>query len=243
MLPLAFNLGYAAANGIGRFSGWRYDLPADWIAYFYFGVGFAEILFWLARVSGFVFGHPNWSSGQADNTRKADGDKPERNFVLRSSPLRLIFALIGALPWIAESINPPARYLELEPVAFKPNWPMTNFRFQRANPGLWKSARSGHTSGPVVVSAHFRGQLRAGSATPWPSYALRNYPRLGFKLLNRDVREVVFPDKGVRIKNVQGFDVIVLGCQRENYIEARLLLFPNENLTYLSDRALEPCSP
>ncbi len=26
LLPLAFNLGYAAANGIGRFSGWRYDL-------------------------------------------------------------------------------------------------------------------------------------------------------------------------------------------------------------------------
>jgi hypothetical protein len=53
LLPLAFNLSYAAANGIGRFSGWRYDLPADWIAYFYFGIGFAEILFWLASVFGF----------------------------------------------------------------------------------------------------------------------------------------------------------------------------------------------
>jgi hypothetical protein len=55
LLPLAFNLGYAAANGIGRFSGWRYDLPADWIAYFYFGIGFAEILFWLARTLELVY--------------------------------------------------------------------------------------------------------------------------------------------------------------------------------------------
>ena len=44
LAPLAFALGYALANGIGRFSGWRYDLPADWVAYFYLGIGAAEIL-------------------------------------------------------------------------------------------------------------------------------------------------------------------------------------------------------
>jgi len=44
LVPLAFSLGYSLANGVGRFSGWRYDLPADWISYFYFGIGVAEIL-------------------------------------------------------------------------------------------------------------------------------------------------------------------------------------------------------
>ena len=29
LLPLAFSVGYALATAIGRFSGWRYDLPAD----------------------------------------------------------------------------------------------------------------------------------------------------------------------------------------------------------------------
>ena len=43
LAPLAFSLGYALANGIGRFSGWRYDLPADWVSYFYFGIGIVEI--------------------------------------------------------------------------------------------------------------------------------------------------------------------------------------------------------
>ena len=245
LLPLAFNLGYAAANGIGRFSGWRYDLPADWIAYFYFGIGFAEILFWLARVFGFRFlDTPNWSSGQADNTRKADGDKPERNLVLRLIPIAAAFALIGALPWIAESINPPARYLELEPATLQAQLTDDQTSVSSEQIQVFGNQPEAVTlQGRLLYPRTFGGNSGLVSATPWPSYAPRNYPRLGFKLLNRDVREVVFPDKGVRIKNVQGFDVIVLGCQRENYIEARLLLFPNDNLTYLSDRALEPCSP
>jgi 4-amino-4-deoxy-L-arabinose transferase-like glycosyltransferase len=43
LLPLAFSAGYALATAVGRFSGWRYDLPADWAWYFYFGIG-AELL-------------------------------------------------------------------------------------------------------------------------------------------------------------------------------------------------------
>ena len=80
------------------------------------------------------------------------------------------------------------------------------------------------------------------STNSWPAYALRDYPRLGFRLLNQDLRHVVFPNKGVPIENVQGYDVILLGCEREDFVEARILFFPNNNLTYLSDRALEPCS-
>ncbi len=245
LLPLAFNLGYAAANGIGRFSGWRYDLPADWIAYFYFGIGFAEILFWLANVFGARFlDTPSQPFGQAENTGKIDSARNKRNNFGRFIPLIAVFALIGALPWIAESVSPPARYPELSSAALQT---------QLAEGQTVVSGEQIQTFGEQPEAVALQGRLlyprtftaNAGlsSATPWPSYAPRDYPRLGFKLLNQDVREVVFPDKGVRIENVQGFDVIVLGCQREKYIEARLLLFPKDNLTYLSDRALAPCSP
>jgi hypothetical protein len=57
------------------------------------------------------------------------------------------------------------------------------------------------------------------------------------------VREVVFPNRGVTVENVHAQDVIVLGCERKDYVEARLLVFPSSNLTYLSDRALKPCTP
>ena len=52
LLPLVFSVGYSIATAIGRFSGWRYDLPADWVWYFYFGIGFAELLFQAALVLG-----------------------------------------------------------------------------------------------------------------------------------------------------------------------------------------------
>jgi hypothetical protein len=237
LLPLAFNLGYAAANGIGRFSGWRYDLPADWIAYFYLGIGVAEILFWLARIFGARF-------LETEDTDKTDSSRSERNFASQIISFAAAFALIGALPWIAESINPPARYPNLEPA---------NLQSQIAEGQDVISLEEIQSFGSQPEAVTFQGRLlyprtfsaNAGltSATPWPSYAPRDYPRLGFKLLNRDVREVVFPNKGVPVENVHGWDVIMLGCQRENYIEARLLVFPNTGLTYLSNLALDPCSP
>jgi hypothetical protein len=237
LLPLAFNLGYAAANGIGRFSGWRYDLPADWIAYFYFGIGFAEILFWSARTFGSRL-------LETEETHKADSPNFGRNFASQILPFAAAFALIGALPWIAESINPPARY---------PNLEIANLQSQIAEHQNIVSAEEIRSfsnqpeavalQGRLLYPRTFSANTGLTSATPWPSYAPRDYPRLGFKLLNRDVREGVFPNKGVPVENVHGQDVIVLGCQRENYIEARLLVFPNAGLTYLSNLALEPCTP
>jgi hypothetical protein len=237
LLPLAFNLGYAAANGIGRFSGWRYDLPADWIAYFYFGIGFAEMLFWLAKVFGAQFSDTDY----ADKTDLAGN---ERNNFIHFVPLAAAFVLIGALPWIAESVNPPARYPELSPSVLQSQLAEGQTAVSSEQIRAFGAQPEAITlQGRLLYPRTFGGNAGLVSATPWPSYAPRNYPRLGFKLLDQDVREVVFPDKGVRIENVQGFDVIVLGCQRENYIEARLLLFPNNNLSYLSDRALMPCLP
>ena len=52
LLPLGFSMGYALATAVGRFSGWRYDLPADWVWYFYFGIGFAELLLHVALLFG-----------------------------------------------------------------------------------------------------------------------------------------------------------------------------------------------
>jgi hypothetical protein len=236
LLPLAFNLGYAAANGIGRFSGWRYDLPADWIAYFYFGIGFAEILFWLAGMFGFRF-------LDAEDTDKTDSKRFERTLIKEVLPLTAVFAILGALPWLAESLNPPPRYPNLDRPSLQSQISTQQAVISNEEIQSFSNRPEAVTiQGRLLYPRTFAGNAGLTSATPWPSYAPRDYPRLGFKLLNRDVREVVFPNKGVTIENVHARDVILLGCQRENYIEARLLVFPNSNLTYLSNLALEPCS-
>ncbi len=237
LLPLAFNLGYAAANGIGRFSGWRYDLPADWIAYFYFGIGFAEILFWLARRFGTHF-------ADTEHTEKTEARAKKRGSGIRVILVPVAFALVGSLPWIAESINSPARYPDLEPATFQHRIVELQDRVSSAEIQAFSNQPGTITLvGRLLYPRTFGSNSGLTSATPWPSYAPRPYPRLGFALLNRDVREVVFPNKGVPVGNVHGEDVIVLGCQREDHIEARLLVFPGKDLSYLSNLALEPCLP
>jgi hypothetical protein len=241
LLPLVFNLGYALANGIGRFSGWRYDLPADWIAYFYFGIGFAEVLFWLAR----VFGNRSLEKGRVEHKEPlAYAGNNAWTFI----PLVIVFALIGGLPWIAEIFNPPPRY---------PNQEETVYQTQIAEIASAQGAgidlkeirsfaiqpEAVTRAGRLLYPRYFGRGGGISSTTPWPSYAPRDYPRLGFLLLNEKAYEVVFPAKGLSIPNVHGEDVIILGCQQSDHIEARALAFPNVDLFYLSDRALDPCSP
>ena len=103
LAPLAFSLGYALANGIGRFSGWRYDLPADWVSYFYFGIGVVEILSSFALFMG--------ASAQRLFTKislEQSATKFNTKFAL---PIMAAFILIGSLPWIAEHAVPPQNLL------------------------------------------------------------------------------------------------------------------------------------
>jgi len=237
LLPLAFNLGYAVANGIGRFSGWRYDLPADWIAYFYFGVGVAEILFLLARIFGYHI-------SDIDVTEISGSLRNKRITVSTFVTPAIIFVIIGALPWIGESVNPPPRYPELEPAALQTKMAKLQTDVSTQDIRIFGSQLDAVTlNGRLLYPRTFSANTGLTSTNTWPAYVPHDYPRLGFRLLNQDLRDIIFPNKGVPIENVQGYDVILLGCQRDTYIEARLLVFPNANLTYLSNLGLEPCSP
>lgn len=236
LLPLGFNLGYAAANGIGRFSGWRYNLPADWVAYFYLGIGFAEILIWLAKILG----------ANAYESRQMEiRDIPSKPQILNNWNVSLLitFTLIGSLPWIAKVINPTPKYanfdqthLQSQILEVQPNTSRDEFQ------EFFKHPDAITLTGRLLYPRTFSKNTGLTSSTPWPSYAPRDYPRLGFKLLNFRSYEVVFPNKGVAIENVQGKEVIILGCKREDYVEARLLVFPEIDISYLSDRALKSCS-
>ena len=80
------------------------------------------------------------------------------------------------------------------------------------------------------------------TANPWPAYAFHDFPRIGFLLLDQTNVSVVFPTK-----KIAGFphaaDVIILGCQRDGYIEARWVALPELDTVYSSDPITETCSP
>ena len=51
LFPLAVHLSYSLSSAFGRISGWRFIQPVDWVGYFYFCLGFAELVVWFFAAS------------------------------------------------------------------------------------------------------------------------------------------------------------------------------------------------
>jgi 4-amino-4-deoxy-L-arabinose transferase-like glycosyltransferase len=232
-LPLGFSVGYALATAIGRFSGWRYDLPADWVWYFYFGIGFAELLLQVAS----LFGKPY----RAERSGAAGATQSKRVFpqlIFFAS----LFALLGALPWLAERIASP-RYPDQsqevleQKITFLANTPTQDeLNTFVSQPDAFLQI------GRVVYPRFFSRNNGLSSSHPWAAYAVREYPRVGLVLLNQSLAFVVFPTK--RVSDFpHAADAVILGCRREGYVEARLIVFPQLDSVYSSAPLTEPCSP
>jgi hypothetical protein len=227
LTPLAFNLGYALANGISRFSSWRYNLPVDWIVYFYFGIGVIEIMMWVASLFG-----ANVSKMFSIQTNETI------QISLRQKQVFLVaaFVLLGALPWLAEGIAQP-RYIstteELKELVVARNSEVSEFLSQPNSQIL---------QGRLLYPRFFRRNDGIFSAHPWPIYEARDFSRLGFIVLNEGALSVIFSSKSP-VKLTHGADVIVLGCQRDNYIEARWMYFPETDEEYQIETPADSCLP
>jgi hypothetical protein len=234
LTPLAFSIGYALSNGIARFSSWRYNLPVDWVAYFYFGIGATEILLHIVRLFGGMSSEP--VAAQAAGTEKAK---------LRPMPLFIIsaFVVVGALPWLAEGLVSP-RYtdqsvssLEQRLVAI-PNAPaQTDIEAFTSQPDSFFEI------GRLLYPRFFTRGKGIASSNPWSSYQVRDYPRFGFLLLNDEITWAIFPSRDSTLTFPHAADVIILGCEREDYVEVRLIAFPDLDVVHTSTPLTEPCSP
>jgi len=230
LLPVAYNLGYALATALSRFSGWRYDYPADWVPYFYFGVGFAETAILVSTLFG----------GREVNSPKILND--HRN--LTPMPvLFVLFALIGAIPWVAEKIPSP-RYANrppsslIERVVSMPGAPtLTDLQVFLSRPESFMEI------GQVLYPRYFPRNKGLESSNPWPVYEPRDFPRLGFLLMNEKFDFAIFPSKGIPEPFPHAADAIVVGCRREEYVDVRMIAFPDLDAILTSTPLTVPCSP
>jgi hypothetical protein len=232
-LPLGFSTGYALATAVGRFSGWRYDLPADWVWYFYFGIGVAELLVQAALLFGI--------SPRVERSGAVDATQTKRVFP-QLLLFACLFALLGGLPWLAESIASP-RYPDQSPEFLERKIAsFSNVPAQAEIEAFLVQDDAFLQIGRVNYPRFFARDKGISSAHPWPAYAVRDYPRMGFVFLNQDTRSAVFPTR--RISDFpHAADAIILGCRREGYVEVRLIAFPELDLLYSSAPLTELCSP
>jgi len=97
--------------------------------------------------------------------------------------------------------------------------------------------------GRLLYPRFFSRNNGLSSANPWPAYAERDFPRMGFLLLNQGTRSAVFRTRQNTDSFPHASDAIILGCQREDYVEVRLIAFPETGVTYVSTSLTESCSP
>ncbi len=237
LTPLAFSIGYSLANGIGRFSGWRYDLPADWVWYFYFGIGAAEAFavaaLWFGALPERVLPAPAGSGAHR----------------LRTAPLLLMLvalALLGGLPWMAEGLASP-RYAGQTPERLLAMLAASNtVQQQGVTPSelieFSKQPQAVLQIGRVLYPRFFVRDRGLSSSNPWPAYTPRPFSRMGFVLINQARWEALLPSRQMPLPFPHAADAIVLGCQREGYVEARLVFFPGEEAAHLSAPLSLPCS-
>ena len=230
LLPLAYNIGYALGTAVSRFSGWRYDLPVDWAPYFYFGIGFAEVVIMVST----VFGAKEESLLERVNGRQ------------NRIPIPVyfaMFALIGSLPWMAEKISTP-RYSDQSLTAItKQIASVSNAPTEAEIQSFASQPESFLEMGRVLYPRFFSRDRGLSSSNPWPAYKPRDYPRLGFLLLNRKSTSVIFSSREIPEPFPHAADAILLGCRREDYIEVRMILFPEQDAILETVSLSEPCSP
>jgi hypothetical protein len=151
--------------------------------------------------------------------------------------------LIGALPWIAEGIVPPRYAGQTSPILEQKLLSLSNAPSQREIQAFTTQPQAFFEMGRLLYPRFFVRGKGIASANPWPAYQVRDFPRFGFMLLNQKVTSAIFPSKRDSIPFPHAADVILLGCLREDYVDVRVIAFPDLNVVHTSAPLTEPCSP
>ena len=232
LLPLAVNLGYTLANGISRFSSWRYNLPVDWVIYFYFAIGVMEIL------DGFtlLFG------AKAEKIFPINiplETKPVafRDFRLQYVFIILAFMVTGALPWAAKGLAQPRYTASQDELIAKLE--SSGYVAEEIHAFLMQPEAVLLEGRLLYPRLYHKGEGMA-SANPWPAYKIRDFSRIGSILLNDKRNDLIFLTKEP-LDFPQGADAIVFACQNGNYLDVRVIDFGNK--TFQSAPLSDLCSP
>jgi hypothetical protein len=231
LVPLAFNLGYALSNGIARFSSWRYNLPVDWVIYFYFAVGAIEALGGLSLLFGAKTERIFPQNAQPE-TRTISF----RDFRPRALLIVLGFMLVGALPWLAKGFAQP-RYTAAQDVLIAK---LESNGYDRAEIQTFLIQPNAILmEGRLLYPRMYRRNEGLASANPWPAYAEQDFPRIGFILINASHHNLIFPTRDL-LDFPQGADAIILACDAgDSLLEARIVDF--DDASYQSAPLSQPC--
>jgi hypothetical protein len=223
LLPLFVNFAYTLSNAAARNSGWRFNLPVDWVGLFYYGIGIIQVCFWVA-----VFFSNRMVPRDFVGTTKARDIRLER----RPFPWRqalwigaVFFAVIAAIPLAEWAV--PYRYEELSPqVVLRDLEEQGLLETVAVDTGFIDNFMNQDGAVAVTGRGLYPRFFRAGEGLPgtgWAGLAPMDYDRLTFYVTSSDPYQVVLPLSASPDSFPHASDVVVIGCQRDGYLEAKLV--------------------
>ncbi len=221
LVPLAFNLSYALANGISRFSSWRYNLPVDWVIYFYFAIGVIEILGWFAL----LFGAKLKLSEPVNERIQTYTAIPPQKLPLKYVFILSAFVFMGALPWLAKGLAQPRYTSSQDDLIAK----LASNGYDREDiQSFLLQPDSAIMEGRLLYPRMYRRNEGLASANPWPAYAERDFARIGFILINDNFHNLIFATRTL-LDFPQGADAILLACEIDGVLEVRVIDFGDKS--------------
>ncbi|MFZ5856963.1 MAG: glycosyltransferase family 39 protein [Chloroflexota bacterium] len=235
LLPLAAFLFYALSTSLARYSGWRYIFPVDWVGYFYFAIGAAELFLTAAALFGRSEQLDTYPVTQVNELPATRRPSPVLPFLLSA----FCFLSISSLPWVAETVIPQKPILCVNPVL--ECFPLDKIEEAQAIEMLTQP----HSilTGRVLYPRYFSRNDGLASTNPAPAFAPRDFPRMSFLLLkDGHIEQIILPMKGSR-PFPHFSDAVIWGCWRDTYFEARFVLIPATGEIFTNGALSDACSP
>lgn len=216
-VPLGVSLVYVLSTSLGRYSGWRLILPADWVLFMYFSMGLGwfshQILFYIIRQDVYT--------AKSEENRKKQPEIEKIGFHSAILP-GLLFLGLGLVPNMIERFV-HTRYDD----ATIPKVIQT-VEIQEEIDSFLDDERAQIILGRALYP-RFYGVDKGEPGGDWPAFSPREYPRLGFVLVGPTQTNVVLPLDQAPAYFPHASDVIVFVCPADGFMLAKQVVLIEED--------------
>jgi len=224
LVPLIVYVAYDLSNAVARNSGWRYMLPVDWAGYFYYCLGWLQLICWLGMLVGIRL---NLFANQVDEHRSVNQQARVKCSWQRLVAWGAFFAFAGALLPLSEVVF-PKKFPEMSKdqvlsLAAETESLNEDQKEISALKNLLKDERSIALVGEAFYPRfYYSGQGQPASYSS--AYGYRQYNRLGFVHVGWRYSEVLLPLAEPPAYLPDASEMIVIGCREKDYISAYLVI-------------------
>lgn len=222
LLPFFLGSIYLLLTAAGRYSGWRFALPADWFCYFYFALGIGETAYQIASALG----------GKRDLLLSVSAADPSKQpaYPAAVAGILILFLILGAAPALCGRIIPQQIFTQSsgENIRAMETILADHPAEQEQLSGLLSDPENSVISGRIIYPRFFYAHEGLSSGHPWTAYKIRDFSRLGFVLLNQENHDVILPVGETPAFIPNAADIFVIGREnKEGYFLADAVIIPD----------------